>query len=54
MNDFIDDETTRVAPTHAVEIAGVSRRFLQRLAARLGIRASEVGADPSDLDGGDE
>jgi len=39
--------------THAAEIAGVSRRFLQRLAARLGIRAADVGADPADLDGGD-
>ncbi|MDB4993972.1 MAG: Flagellar regulatory protein FleQ [Myxococcaceae bacterium] len=39
--------------THAAELAGVSRRFLQRLAARLGIRASEVGADPADLDPSD-
>jgi transcriptional regulator with PAS, ATPase and Fis domain len=37
--------------THAAELAGVSRRFLQRLAARLGIKASDVGADPEDLDG---
>jgi transcriptional regulator with GAF, ATPase, and Fis domain len=36
--------------THAAELAGVSRRFLQRLAARLGIRASDVGADPDDLE----
>jgi transcriptional regulator with GAF, ATPase, and Fis domain len=36
--------------THAAELAGVSRRFLQRLAARLGIKASDVGADPQDLD----
>ncbi len=36
--------------TRAAEIAGVSRRFLQRLAARLGIRASEVGAAPGELD----
>jgi transcriptional regulator with PAS, ATPase and Fis domain len=35
--------------THAAEIAGVSRRFLQRLAARLGIRAADVGADPEEL-----
>jgi hypothetical protein len=28
----------------------VSRRFLQRLAARLGIKASDVGADPQDLE----
>ena len=28
--------------TRAAELAGVSRRFLQRLAARLGIRAAEV------------
>jgi DNA-binding NtrC family response regulator len=36
--------------THAAELAGVSRRFLQRLAARLGIKASDVGAAPGDLD----
>ena len=36
--------------THAAELAGVSRRFLQRLAARLGIRASDVGANPEDLE----
>ncbi|APR75167.1 Flagellar regulatory protein FleQ [Minicystis rosea] len=36
--------------TRAAELAGVSRRFLQRLAARLGIRATEVGADPGELD----
>ncbi|MDI1451615.1 sigma 54-interacting transcriptional regulator [Polyangium sp. 6x1] len=29
--------------TRAAELAGVSRRFLQRLAARLGIRASDEG-----------
>ena len=39
--------------THAAELAGVSRRFLQRLAARLGIKASDVGADPKDLEGDD-
>jgi DNA-binding NtrC family response regulator len=37
--------------THAAELAGVSRRFLQRLAARLGVRAADVGAAPEDLDG---
>jgi transcriptional regulator with GAF, ATPase, and Fis domain len=37
--------------THAAELAGVSRRFLQRLAARLGVRAADVGAEPGDLDG---
>ena len=36
--------------THAAELAGVSRRFLQRLAARLGIRATDVGADPADME----
>jgi transcriptional regulator with GAF, ATPase, and Fis domain len=36
--------------TRAAELAGVSRRFLQRLAARLGIKAAEVGADPAELD----
>jgi transcriptional regulator with PAS, ATPase and Fis domain len=30
--------------THAAQEAGVSRRFLQRLIARLGIRPSEIGA----------
>jgi hypothetical protein len=40
--------------THAAELAGVSRRFLQRLAARLGIKASEVGASEEELAGGDE
>jgi len=40
--------------THAAELAGVSRRFLQRLAARLGIKASEVGASEEELSGGDE
>ncbi len=39
--------------THAAELAGVSRRFLQRLAARLGIRATDVGADPADLEPND-
>jgi transcriptional regulator with GAF, ATPase, and Fis domain len=36
--------------TRAAELSGVSRRFLQRLAARLGIRAAEVGADPAEMD----
>ena len=40
--------------TRAAELAGVSRRFLQRMAARLGIRAADVGADPNDLEGSDE
>jgi transcriptional regulator with PAS, ATPase and Fis domain len=44
-------ERTRGNVTHAAELAGVSRRFLQRLAARLGIKASDVGANPSDFDG---
>ena len=34
--------------TRAAELAGVSRRFLQRLAARLGIKALDVGSDPAD------
>ena len=45
---------TRGNVTHAAEIAGVSRRFLQRLAARLDIKASEVGATERDLAGDDE
>jgi DNA-binding NtrC family response regulator len=32
--------------THAATMAGVSRRFLQRTIARLGIKPAEVGADP--------
>jgi transcriptional regulator with GAF, ATPase, and Fis domain len=40
--------------THAAEIAGVSRRFLQRLAARLEIKAAEVGATDAELAGDDE
>jgi transcriptional regulator with PAS, ATPase and Fis domain len=35
--------------THAAELAGVSRRFLQRLIARLGLRAGE-GAGEEDTD----
>jgi transcriptional regulator with GAF, ATPase, and Fis domain len=34
--------------TRAAERAGVSRRFLQRMVARLGIRSSEVPVDPDD------
>jgi transcriptional regulator with PAS, ATPase and Fis domain len=37
--------------THAAELAGVSRRFLQRLAARLSIRAADVGSTEADLSG---
>jgi DNA-binding NtrC family response regulator len=40
--------------TRAAERAGVSRRFLQRTIARLGIRASEVGASESDFTGDDD
>ena len=41
--------------TRAAELAGVSRRFLQRLIARLGIRPAEVGASEADFaDDGDE
>ncbi len=36
--------------TRAAELAGVSRRFLQRLAARLGIKPAEVGVDPAEMD----
>jgi len=34
--------------TRAAERAGVSRRFLQRMVARLGIRSSEAPVDPDD------
>jgi DNA-binding NtrC family response regulator len=41
--------------TRAAEMAGVNRRFLQRLVARLGIRPADVGADAKDFEGdGDE
>jgi len=33
--------------THAAQLAGVNRRFMQRLVARLGLRASEI-VDPED------
>ncbi len=37
--------------THAAELAGVSRRFLQRLIARLGLRAGEgTGGTEEDID----
>jgi DNA-binding NtrC family response regulator len=31
--------------TRAAELAGVNRRFMQRLLARLGLRASDVAPD---------
>jgi predicted HTH domain antitoxin len=39
--------------THAAELAGVSRRFLQRLIARLGVKPAELGVvdDTEDGDG---
>jgi transcriptional regulator with PAS, ATPase and Fis domain len=41
--------------TRAAERAGVSRRFLQRLVARLGIKPAEVGASETDFaDDGDD
>jgi transcriptional regulator with PAS, ATPase and Fis domain len=40
--------------TRAAERAGVSRRFLQRTTARLGIRPAEVGASEADFTGDDE
>jgi DNA-binding NtrC family response regulator len=40
--------------TRAAERAGVSRRFLQRTIARLGIRPAEVGASEADFTGDDE
>jgi transcriptional regulator with PAS, ATPase and Fis domain len=40
--------------TRAAERAGVSRRFLQRMIARLGIKPSEVGASERDFSGDDE
>ena len=41
---------TRGNVTAAAELAGVNRRFLQRMIARLGIRAGDVGADPKDFE----
>jgi transcriptional regulator with PAS, ATPase and Fis domain len=40
--------------TRAAERAGVSRRFLQRTIARLGIRPADVGASEADFAGDDE
>jgi DNA-binding NtrC family response regulator len=40
--------------TRAAERAGVSRRFLQRMIARLGIRPTDVGATDKDFAGEDE
>jgi transcriptional regulator with GAF, ATPase, and Fis domain len=45
---------TRGNMTHAAEVAGVSRRFLQRLVARLNIKAAEVGSTEAELAGEDE
>jgi hypothetical protein len=39
--------------TRAAERAGVSRRFLQRMVARLGIKPSEGALDPGDDAGAD-
>ncbi len=36
--------------THAAELAGVSRRFLQRLIARLGLRAADLGVREGELE----
>ncbi len=41
-------ERTRGNLTHAAELAGVSRRFLQRLVARLGIRGGDAGGPDDD------
>jgi transcriptional regulator with GAF, ATPase, and Fis domain len=41
---------TRGNITRAAELAGVNRRFMQRLVSRLGIKASEVGANPRELE----
>jgi DNA-binding NtrC family response regulator len=40
--------------TRAAERAGVSRRFLQRMIARMGIRPADVGATESDFAGDDD
>jgi transcriptional regulator with GAF, ATPase, and Fis domain len=40
--------------TRAAERAGVSRRFLQRMVARLGIKASEGALEPGDAGGDDD
>jgi transcriptional regulator with GAF, ATPase, and Fis domain len=36
--------------TRAAEVAGVNRRFMQRLVARLGIKAADLGVDASELE----
>ena len=40
--------------TRAAERAGVSRRFLQRMVARLGIKPAEVGATDKDFAGDED
>ncbi len=36
--------------TRAAELAGVNRRFMQRIVSRLASRGAELGVDPGDLD----
>jgi transcriptional regulator with PAS, ATPase and Fis domain len=36
--------------TRAAELAGVNRRFMQRIVSRLASRGAELGVDPHDLD----
>jgi len=36
--------------TRAAELAGVNRRFMQRIVSRLASRGAELGVDPSELD----
>jgi transcriptional regulator with PAS, ATPase and Fis domain len=36
--------------TRAAELAGVNRRFMQRIVSRLALRGADLGVDPNDLD----
>jgi transcriptional regulator with PAS, ATPase and Fis domain len=41
---------TRGNLTHAAQLAGVNRRFMQRIVSRLQSRGADLGVDPRDLD----
>jgi transcriptional regulator with PAS, ATPase and Fis domain len=39
--------------TRAAELAGVNRRFMQRIVSRLALSGADLGVDPKDLDDGE-
>jgi hypothetical protein len=41
---------TRGNLTRAAELAGVNRRFMQRIVSRLASRGADLGVDPGELD----